>query len=152
MILPVLKQDLEQLVYLLQEFDKDKHNLDIIKLTDYYLDLVSNFGYIFGYYIGTNSIIDILKGASGGTLVGTATLLKIPTLLHGGGYFGQIENVVVNPQFRNQGIGKKLIERCVERATKDNLYKVVLNCSDKNKEFYEKCGFHWNFNQMRINI
>ena len=49
-------------------------------------------------------------------------------------------------------LGKTLIDYLVNVARQKGVYKVILNCSKTNVEFYEKCGFHNSNVEMRINI
>ena len=66
-------------------------------------------------------------------------------LLWDGGYIAMLSDVIVDPEYQGQGIGRKLVERCIQRI-KDDMkpgYKVKLNLmAAKGKEpFYEKFGF-----------
>ena len=54
---------------------------------------------------------------------------------------GHIEDVVTNNDHRNNGYGKHLIKYLINIAlTKNNCYKVILNCGENLDEFYTKCG------------
>lgn len=55
---------------------------------------------------------------------------------------------MVHPKARGLGLGKKLIGRLVEMAREAGCYKVTLECSDENVEFYGKCGLCRKGNQM----
>lgn len=59
-----------------------------------------------------------------------------------GGLSAHIEDIVVDPKFQGQGIGKKTIEHLLSEARKADCYKVSLMCKENNLTFYEKCGFH----------
>ena len=66
-------------------------------------------------------------------------------LLWDGGYIAFISDVIVHPDYQGQGIGRKLVEGCIQRV-KDDMkpgYKVKINLmAAKGKEpFYEKFGF-----------
>ena len=53
-----------------------------------------------------------------------------------------IENVVTHPDYRNRGIGTRLLKRAQEIAKEKGCYKVVLLTGRKNViPFYEKAGF-----------
>jgi glucosamine-phosphate N-acetyltransferase len=71
---------------------------------------------------------------------GTATLFYETKLVHGCRKVGHIEDVVVSPNYRGQGIAKKLIEYLTQMASQ-TCYKVILNCSEELVPFYEKCNF-----------
>ena len=71
--------------------------------------------------------------------------IGVMRLLWDGGYVAFLSDVVVAPEYQGQGIGRKLVEACIQRI-KDDMkpgYKVKLNlCSAKGKEpFYKKLGF-----------
>ena len=66
-------------------------------------------------------------------------------LLWDGGYVAFLSDVIVDPEYQGQGIGRTLVEAVIKRI-KDDMkpgYKVKLNLnSAKGKEpFYEKFGF-----------
>ena len=63
-------------------------------------------------------------------------------LLKGGSSVGHIEDVVVDSDCRSLGVGRELVERCVESAKDFGCYKVILSCQEKNLPFYIKCGFY----------
>ena len=85
-------------------------------------------------------------------IVGCATLLVEDKIIHDGGRVGHIEDVTVDQNHRDQGIGKQLIEHCVRIAKERGCYKVILDCDEKNIKFYEKCGFKTHGVCMRINL
>ena len=74
-------------------------------------------------------------------VLGTATLLMEQKFIHNGGKVGHIEDVAINKQYQGLGIGKKLILHCLDVAEKEGCYKTILDCSEHNVIFYEKCGF-----------
>jgi GNAT superfamily N-acetyltransferase len=66
-------------------------------------------------------------------------------LLWDGGYIAMLADVIVDPDYQGQGIGRSLVEQIIQRM-KDDMkpgYKVKLNLmAAKGKEpFYEKFGF-----------
>ena len=71
--------------------------------------------------------------------------IGVVRLLWDGGYIAFLSDVRVDPEYQGQGIGRKLVESCIERLKKDMKpgYKVKLTLnSAKGKEpFYEKFGF-----------
>ena len=74
-------------------------------------------------------------------IVGTATLFIEPKLLRNFSFVGHIEDVVVNERYRQNGIGKGLINHLTEIAKVKGCYKVILDCSQENVGFYGKCGY-----------
>lgn len=76
----------------------------------------------------------------------TASLYILPTFRGDFFSFAQIENVVVHPHHRGKDYGRQIIKHLVKFA--ENQYKIILNCTDENVIFYEKCGFVRKGNQM----
>ena len=71
---------------------------------------------------------------------GTATILYETKLIHGCKKVGHIEDVVVSPNYRDQGIAKRLISILTQQAS-ESCYKVILDCTEELVPFYEKCHF-----------
>lgn len=74
-------------------------------------------------------------------IVGCSTIMIEDKIIHEGGKVGHIEDVVVNNDYRGKGIGKLLINHCVDIGRKIGCYKIILDCDKDNTRFYEKCGF-----------
>ena len=58
--------------------------------------------------------------------------------------FGYVEDLVVNPEFRGLGIGRKLLERGIQWARENDFPGVMLETQDDNVPacmLYESCGF-----------
>jgi len=58
--------------------------------------------------------------------------------------FGYVEDLVVNPEYRGLGIGRKLLERGIQWARENNFPGVMLETQDDNVPacmLYESCGF-----------
>ena len=104
------------------------------------------------WYEGQNVTYKIFVYENEGVVEGTATVFIEKKLLHGGSSVGHIEDVVVNNKKRLKGVGKALIERCVEYAKQQNCYKVILDCADHNIPFYESCGFSVSCRCMRVDL
>lgn len=67
------------------------------------------------------------------------------------GYIAYLADVMVKPQYQNQGIGKKLVNECIsyiDKQLKDGWQIKIVIVSAKGKEyFYEKLGFQIRPNQ-----
>jgi len=85
-------------------------------------------------------------------IIGMITLLVEPKFIHDCGFLGHIEDVVTRKDFEGQGIGKELVKQVVKQAKKMDCYRVILDCSDENMKFYEKCGFHRRENEMTLDL
>jgi ribosomal protein S18 acetylase RimI-like enzyme len=58
--------------------------------------------------------------------------------------FGYVEDLVVNPEYRGAGIGRKLLERGIRWARENNFPGVMLETQDDNVPacmLYQSCGF-----------
>ena len=71
--------------------------------------------------------------------------IGVARLLWDGGYIAFLSDVVVDAEYRGQGIGRKLVESCIEKLKSDMKpgYKVkmTLNSAKGKEPFYEKFGF-----------
>jgi len=73
-------------------------------------------------------------------IIGTGSVLIEQKIIHNMGKVAHIEDVVV-VSARGKGIGKELILHLQDIALSQSVYKITLDCLEKNVEFYEKCGF-----------
>lgn len=74
-------------------------------------------------------------------IVGSITLIIENKIIHNFGKVCHIEDVVVDKNIRGRSLGKKLLNFAKEFSIKNNCYKIILNCDEKNVIFYENCGF-----------
>lgn len=61
---------------------------------------------------------------------------------------GHIEDVIVDREFRGEGVGKEIIQGLVEIGKRSDCYKVILECHNDIRNFYLKCGFRPKGSQM----
>lgn len=73
-------------------------------------------------------------------------LIACVRILTDGVYFGTITEILVNPNFQNQGIGTKLM-RLVEENTPTKLY---FGAQPTAVEFYEKLGYEKSLTSFSI--
>lgn len=83
----------------------------------------------------------IVEDVDSKRIIGSATLLIEPKLIHNVSFVGHIEDVVVDTKYRGHGLGKMMIDHLSDKAELLNCYKVILDCSPNNVPFYSKCGF-----------
>ena len=70
-------------------------------------------------------------------IIGCGTIFKINKLHYKP--VGLIEDIVIMDKFRKYGFGKIIVNNLIGIGFKKyNCYKVILNCLDKNIEFYKK--------------
>lgn len=83
-------------------------------------------------------------------IVACGTLFVELKFLRAGGAVGHIEDIVVHKDGQGKGLGKRVIEVLTEVGRRRGCYKVILDCSEKNVPFYEKCGYHKAGEQMAV--
>ena len=71
--------------------------------------------------------------------------IGVARLLWDGGYIAFLSDVIVDSEYRGRGIGRKLVESCIQKLKNDMKpgYKVkmTLNSAKGKEAFYEKFGF-----------
>lgn len=125
-----------------------------IILSDYYhgyLDLMhqlTNYKYDVSYnefqkYLNCNKNncqIIVAYSPKNSQVIGAGTIFKINKLHNNP--IGQIEDLIIDKEFRGNNYGKKIVQRLVKIGYEDfGCYKVVLNTSEENVPFYDKCSF-----------
>jgi len=75
------------------------------------------------------------------SIIGCGTVFIEPKFLHGGKTCAHIEDIVVSAQSRGHHVGQAIIESLLSIARHTDSYKVVLNCTENNIGFYQKCDF-----------
>ena len=77
-----------------------------------------------------------------GRLISSCVLVVIENLTRHVSPYALIENVVTHPEYRNRGIGARLLKRAQDIAKEKGCYKVMLLTGRKAAiGFYEKAGF-----------
>ena len=84
--------------------------------------------------------------------IGSITLIIEQKVIHNFGYVCHIEDVIVRKKYRNKGIGTKLISIAKEVAKQYNCYKIILNCNNNLKKFYNKNNFFESSCEMRCDL
>ena len=103
----------------------------------------------FIYQLNNNHQIYVLIDSSN-NIIASGTLLIENKIIHNISKVAHIEDIVADSKFRGKGYGKMMIEYLIEKAKEHQVYKIILNCSDENIKFYEKCGFKLKDNEMAI--
>ena len=83
-------------------------------------------------------------------IVGCITFVYEIKMIHNGGKVLHIEDLVVDKEYRNKGIGNKLIDLAKIIAKGSNCYKIILDCNTDVKLFYMKNGFESKNIQMSL--
>jgi len=74
-------------------------------------------------------------------LIATGTIIYESKFIFNISKVAHIEDICVQSKYRGQGFGKLMVKHLVELSKNNKCYKVVLECSEDNSHFYEKCGF-----------
>ncbi|SIO84664.1 Acetyltransferase [Nocardiopsis sp. JB363] len=86
----------------------------------------------------------VLVAERRGQIIGTLDLLVVANLTHDAQPWAVIDNLVVDPDTRFQGIGRALMEDALDRATRAGCYKVELLSHESRQgahHFYRTLGF-----------
>lgn len=57
------------------------------------------------------------------------------------GAVGHIEDITVQSSEQGKKLGLRIIQTLDHIAQQVGCYKCILDCSEKNQPFYEKCGY-----------
>jgi len=92
----------------------------------------------------------IIENKNTKQVVGCATILIEYKIIHNMGKVCHVEDVVIDNCMRGTGMGKILMDFIKDYSHKMGCYKIILDCSEHNIGFYEKCGFKINGTQMAL--
>jgi glucosamine-phosphate N-acetyltransferase len=130
-------------------------NCRLLSLSDYgkgYFELLSQltvapkvcfqkFSDVFHKIQNNKNIhIIVIEDYESQIIIGSATIIIEQKFIRDCRTVGHIEDVVVHKDYRNQKLGKVLIEKVIEIGKTLDCYKIILDCSSENILFYEKCG------------
>lgn len=74
-------------------------------------------------------------------IIGTGTLLIENKIIHNMGFVGHVEDIIIHNNYRKLGLGKKLIDELINISIQSSCYKIILDCNEKNVNFYQNSGF-----------
>jgi glucosamine-phosphate N-acetyltransferase len=81
-------------------------------------------------------------------IVGVGSIFIERKFLRGLGSVGHIEDIAVDKSQQGKKLGQRIIQALTHISENSGCYKTILNCSDANIPFYEKCGFVKKENEM----
>jgi len=81
-------------------------------------------------------------------IVAVGTVFIERKFLRGLGSVGHIEDIAVDKSQQGRKLGLRIIQALTGISENSGCYKTILNCSDSNIPFYEKCGFQKKENEM----
>jgi len=85
------------------------------------------------------SLVIVDKNTDNIVAVGTVFIER--KFLRGLGSVGHIEDIAVNESQQGKKLGLRIIQALTSVSENSGCYKTILNCSEKNMPFYQKCGF-----------
>ncbi|WP_444884329.1 GNAT family N-acetyltransferase [Microbulbifer sp. PSTR4-B] len=91
-----------------------------------------------------------------GEIVAVITVSR-SAAIYAGGYYGVIEEFYVEPEYRSQSIGKKMLDRVVQFAREQGWPRLEVSTPEKDKwsrtaDFYRREGFSDNSNGERLKL
>ena len=96
----------------------------------------------FNTYIDTlPSNIHMFCICEDSNVIGVGTIMIEQKIIHNFSKVGHIEDIVIDSNYNGRGYGKNLLNFLTNFAKGEGCYKVILDCSQKVKGFYEKCGY-----------
>ncbi|KAK7433979.1 Glucosamine-phosphate N-acetyltransferase-like protein [Stygiomarasmius scandens] len=81
-------------------------------------------------------------------IIGAGCVFIERKFLRGLGSVGHIEDIAVDEKQQGKKLGLRIIQALTGISEASGCYKTILNCSDKNIPFYQKCGFERKENEM----
>ncbi|KAI0764957.1 acyl-CoA N-acyltransferase [Fomes fomentarius] len=81
-------------------------------------------------------------------IVAVGSIFVERKFLRGLGCVGHIEDIAVDKSQQGKKLGLRIIQALTGISENSGCYKTILNCSDSNIPFYEKCGYQKKENEM----
>lgn len=81
-------------------------------------------------------------------IVGVGTVFLERKFQRGLSLVGHIEDIAVDEKQQGKKLGLRIIQALTYISENSGAYKTILNCSDKNIPFYQKCGYEKKENEM----
>ncbi|TFK50332.1 acyl-CoA N-acyltransferase [Heliocybe sulcata] len=81
-------------------------------------------------------------------IVAVGTVFIERKFLRGLASVGHIEDIAVDKRQQGKKLGLRIIQALTAISEKTGCYKTILNCSNENIPFYEKCGYKTKENEM----
>jgi glucosamine-phosphate N-acetyltransferase len=83
-------------------------------------------------------------------IVASGTIIIEPKIIRGGKPVGHIEDIVTSSNYRGKGLGQDILELLIQEGREKNCYKIILDCKDNLKGYYEKMDFKESGMQMAL--
>jgi GNAT superfamily N-acetyltransferase len=105
--------------------------------------------------IASNPDHQLIVAERQGNVIGTLHLMFLPSISFQGGLRAQVESVRVDKEYRNLGIGSRMMEWAIEQARGRNAHVLQLTTHLSRKDahrFYEKLGFKGSHLGMKLEL
>lgn len=105
--------------------------------------------------INKNPLNELIVATIEGTVVGVLQLTFIPNISFQGSWRALIEGVRVAAEYRNQGIGRKLLEYAINRAKEEGCHMVQLTMNKQRTDahrFYNSLGFQATHEGFKLHL
>ena len=104
----------------------------------------------FLYQLNQMKSKEVFVIRNNGKVIATSSIFIEHKFIHNLSSVGHIEDVVIDKSYRGKGLGKVIVDYCVDYAKNNGCYKVILSSDKKNTEFYKICGFKNKNQEMSI--
>jgi len=74
-------------------------------------------------------------------VIGNGMIFLEKKFARGCGTAGHVEDIIVDPAFKNQGWEVKIMDALAKIGDVEGVYKMVLDCPDSDCAFYESVGY-----------
>ncbi|CAN6675033.1 hypothetical protein TRVA0_080S00232 [Trichomonascus vanleenenianus] len=136
----------------LRASDYERGVLDVLRVLTTVGDVSkSQFQAQFDYWLRRNdTYFTIVIANEKDQVVAVGSIVIERKLIHECGLVGHIEDIAVARSEQGKKLGFYIIHALTNIGKSQGAYKVILDCSDHNVKFYEKCGYSLAGVQMSI--
>eukprot|EP01097_Dermamoeba_algensis_P010662 TRINITY_DN7954_c0_g1_i1.p1 TRINITY_DN7954_c0_g1~~TRINITY_DN7954_c0_g1_i1.p1 ORF type:complete len:182 (-),score=44.52 TRINITY_DN7954_c0_g1_i1:113-622(-) len=86
--------------------------------------------------------IVVIEDSKKGKIIASGTVMVERKFIRNCGLCGHIEDIVVDKTYRGKNLGKEIIDQLKHVGFLQGCYKIILDCSEDNVPFYNKCQFY----------
>lgn len=135
----------------LSQYINSENKADVKKRLIYLYNQLSPVNEIsdtdFDLFVNTNNTFAYIMDNK---IVGCITMIVENKFIRNGGKVLHIEDLVVDKDYRDKGIGNQLLTLAKQIAKGRKCYKIILDCNNSVKHFYIKNGFQSKNMQMSL--
>ena len=93
----------------------------------------------------------IIEDIRNALIIGSGSVIVEHKFSRNCGKVGHIEDIVTHCEYRKQGLGRIIVNKCVQYCKDCKCYKIILDCKQENMGFYQKiAGFKENQRHMAL--